>query len=341
MYSELLFFFSAIGVFNTFLIAAYLLGKNKPSDAKFILGLFLIFVSVRTGIACIYFFRQVLPSLIQIGLCANLLSGTCLYIYVKTADKAVQFRDRLHLLLALAALIIFGFSVPFAAHFQLWDKTIRYIFHGFLTFYLIAAWFEMYSLPKKDRNENFQSKLLVLTAFSVLCLCFMISLYTTYILGPILYSTVLYTSCFIYYYQASRKSQKTHKKYHKKKIQKETAEKLLFEVNELMQTQELFKRKNLKIDDLAHLINVHPNKLSQILNENLGINFSRFVNTYRIAEVKKLLSSENMLTIEAIGLEAGFSSKTTFFKVFKQQTGQTPKSFLETSAETQNGSNLS
>ena len=58
-------------------------------------------------------------------------------------------------------------------------------------------------------------------------------------------------------------------------------------------------------------------------------NFTSYVNQYRVNEVKKMLCDPtfNKYNIESIGLEAGFSSKTTFFNVFKKFTGMTPKEF--------------
>ena len=85
----------------------------------------------------------------------------------------------------------------------------------------------------------------------------------------------------------------------------------------------------LTIKDLADLVELPPYQVSELLNKGFGKNFYDFVNYYRIEEAKKqLLNPKNAnLTLEGIGLNCGFKSKSTFFAVFKKMTGKTPSEF--------------
>ena len=56
-------------------------------------------------------------------------------------------------------------------------------------------------------------------------------------------------------------------------------------------------------------------------------NFALFINEYRVAEAKQLLQENNQFTLESIGFEAGFSSKSTFYATFKKLVGKTPAAF--------------
>jgi len=66
--------------------------------------------------------------------------------------------------------------------------------------------------------------------------------------------------------------------------------------------------------------------LSKTINTYSNVNFSDFVNSFRVDKVKELLASQEFseYTIVAIGLECGFNSKSTFYSAFKKNTGVTP-----------------
>jgi AraC-like DNA-binding protein len=81
----------------------------------------------------------------------------------------------------------------------------------------------------------------------------------------------------------------------------------------------------LSMDIIAAELQVPKYQLTEVLNTRIGKNFFQFVNGFRIEAVKHMLADrKNRYSIEAIGYECGFSSKSSFFTVFKNITGQTP-----------------
>ncbi len=70
-------------------------------------------------------------------------------------------------------------------------------------------------------------------------------------------------------------------------------------------------------------------QLSQFLNDNLGKSFTEFINSHRIEEAKKLIQSNLEYTLDAIGSESGFNSKSTFYGAFKRTMGMTPRTYRE------------
>jgi AraC-like DNA-binding protein len=82
---------------------------------------------------------------------------------------------------------------------------------------------------------------------------------------------------------------------------------------------------------LAGQLEINPNQLSQILNEGLGENFYRFVNRYRVEESKRLLLDPAFAHYNILGIafQAGFSTKSTFNKTFKELTGLSPSEFVK------------
>ncbi len=96
--------------------------------------------------------------------------------------------------------------------------------------------------------------------------------------------------------------------------------------------QEIFTNKNLKLSDLATLVNTTDKKLSLYIHESFGVSFSEYINQLRVEKVKMLMHTEEQkkYTLLAIAEKAGFSSKSSFNAVFKKVTGVTPTQYRGT-----------
>lgn len=86
---------------------------------------------------------------------------------------------------------------------------------------------------------------------------------------------------------------------------------------------------NLTLDSLTEALQLSKSHLSRIINTELNMSFSDYVNSLRVSEAKKLLLNPEFskYTLVAIGLESGFNSKTTFNTVFKKRVGMSPSQF--------------
>lgn len=99
----------------------------------------------------------------------------------------------------------------------------------------------------------------------------------------------------------------------------------------LMETEKLYQETELTLQDLADKLQSPTHQVSQAINEGMKKNFYDLVNSYRVAEAKRLLlePGNRNYTILSVGFEAGFNSKTTFNTVFKKFTGLTPTEFRQ------------
>ena len=104
---------------------------------------------------------------------------------------------------------------------------------------------------------------------------------------------------------------------------------LILKLEKLMTEEKAYLNENLTLAETARLINTNTSYLSRMINEHFSVNFSAFLNRYRIEEAKRMILDKKYshLSIEGISQSAGFRSKSTFFQVFKQSTGQTPGNF--------------
>lgn len=118
-------------------------------------------------------------------------------------------------------------------------------------------------------------------------------------------------------------------KYISSKLSDEVKERIFNSLIKTMTEYKPYLNPKITIQDLALMIDVNKNYLSQVINEKLGVNFFVFINQYRINEAKNMLSNKDFdhLSIEGIGNSVGFNSRSVFNNAFKQLENVTPTQF--------------
>lgn len=106
---------------------------------------------------------------------------------------------------------------------------------------------------------------------------------------------------------------------------------LLEKLSTLLKEEQLYLNSNLSLKNLAEELNIHPNKLSALINTYVGKNFNEYINTYRLESFKEkaLAASHSHLTLLGIAYESGFNSKTVFNSFFKRLEGMTPSKWVK------------
>ena len=97
---------------------------------------------------------------------------------------------------------------------------------------------------------------------------------------------------------------------------------------QLMTEERLFLNPELKLSDVADRVGSNRSYISFCINTVEGCSFSSFVNRYRVEYAKQLLLMHPEWKSATIGLESGFSSEQSFFRVFKLSTGMAPKEWI-------------
>ena len=92
-----------------------------------------------------------------------------------------------------------------------------------------------------------------------------------------------------------------------------------------------YKNPKLRVKDLAGHLKITERELNPVIQEYFGMKFNDLLKQYRVEEAKRLIEqdTQGIWTMDGLGLEAGFSSRSSFFMVFKEKTGMTPKQYQD------------
>lgn len=118
----------------------------------------------------------------------------------------------------------------------------------------------------------------------------------------------------------------------RKRVEPEGQDASVFKrVKSVLENERLYLKADLTLTELAGRAGFSRNQVSHAINRGFNGNFFDFINEFRIEEYKRQAvdPAKRHLTQLGIAQESGFSSKASFYSVFKKKTGMTPAEFLE------------
>lgn len=126
---------------------------------------------------------------------------------------------------------------------------------------------------------------------------------------------------------ASRKAREG--KYAKSGLSREQSMKYQARLEEVMRSQQLYRKPDLTLPKLAEIVGCSVNHLSQVINSGCGMSFFDYLNQQRIEHAVTLLTKidSQSSAILDIAFTVGFNSNSAFYTAFKKRVGQTPAQF--------------
>ena len=101
------------------------------------------------------------------------------------------------------------------------------------------------------------------------------------------------------------------------------------QIEKVIKTKKLHTNPFLSLQLISEEFNLSEGYISQLFSKHSSLSFSEHINLLRVEDIKEMMGNDdyNDYTLLAIGLEAGFNSKTNFYSAFKKHTGKTPAEF--------------
>lgn len=338
---EILFFFGALGAFNGFILSLYFLFFTKKKYlTNLFLGASLLALSIRIIITVfVYFNNNLAKSYLQIGLSACLLIGPFLYHSLKSGiqeNNTASIQWKWHLGIWFFVILAIGILFPYQNYPVLWnDYLVAFIFFQWFSYLFISGFENRELLQKIMQNRTaapsakwfgtllFGNALIFISYF----LGFVRVPFVSCIIGAFAFTFILYLIVLILLYRKRADNLFVLNIQKDKKLNDQEALVLFQKLEKIMIEKALYKNPNLSLKDLSEEINLSSHQLSQFLNNNLGKNFTSYINEFRINNACEIITSNDKLTLEFVGYDVGFNSKSTFFAAFKKHTGTTPLNY--------------
>ncbi|MGL5001579.1 MAG: helix-turn-helix domain-containing protein, partial [Casimicrobium sp.] len=99
------------------------------------------------------------------------------------------------------------------------------------------------------------------------------------------------------------------------------------EIKRLFESEKIYEDENLSLNGLAEMTKLSSHQLSELINTQFQMGFSRLVRQYRVEAAKKMLIDEPRASVLSVGLSVGFTSQSNFYVAFKEFTGIVPGQF--------------
>lgn len=333
----LLFFFAGLGAFNGVLLASYLLLRRPATPAQRWLALLVLAVSIRTGKSVLFYFYPETPRLIlQIGLTACFLIGPCLLGFVRAwADPEGQrTRNDGWLVAALLVLAVgLGVAFPYATHPELWGMIVwRVVTYSWLVCLLLAGGLYLRAVrgeasPVVEGGLDRNLVGVVVGGVSLVWLAYFTAGLTSYIMGALSFTLVLYVSVVLLL--ARRKAKASAEPYRNRRIAADEAQATLDALQRLMIDEALYADARLSLVRVARRLGVPPARLSQLLNDNHKTSFKPYLMKLRVDAAKQHLSAAGQVRMEEVAEASGFLSMSTFYSSFKKLEGTSPAAWRD------------
>jgi AraC-like DNA-binding protein len=100
-------------------------------------------------------------------------------------------------------------------------------------------------------------------------------------------------------------------------------------LTKILEEEQVFLKQGLLVTDFAKELGISSRHLPEVLDKIYGKGFKDLINHYRIRYAKEKIESGylDVFTLDSLGKEAGFKSRTTLFYAFKKEMNLSPTEY--------------
>lgn len=338
---QLIFLFSALGAINGFLLSGYFfLKKTERRLSDYFLGGLLLMLSIRIiKSVFLHFNAHLFGFFIEFGLAACALIGPFLLLYVKSMTQPNNHLRQnwwQYILPYLIIMLAISIFYPYYEYRGFWSWFIEGIYKQWMIYIIISGYLLLPIFKKvwqrKNKLTNQEFWLLnIFTGTAIIWLAYETSNYTSYIVGALSFTFILYISILLKIYIGSNRPFANDEplKYANSSLSESDVKAYMRQLNQFVTREKPYLDPNLTLVKLSKQLGLKSKDLSQVINQSTGENYSLFISKLRIEEAKRLLSLPEYkhYKIAAIAYDSGFNSLSSFNTSFAKLVGMSASEF--------------
>jgi AraC-like DNA-binding protein len=332
-----LFFFSGIGILNSVFFSVWLFVTRRGNKlSNTILAFLLLALVVRVAKSIFYFLLDgVSIAYINAGLVGKMMIGPLLLLYVFSITRREFSWKPAHWLHFMPAAII-AVTTPFLT----WDLILLgydLAMAQMLVYIVFACWQVRQYGSMSDSEQPQKTWLRNLCIAVILIWCAYLSQMlmgglTIYAIGAAWFAMVMYAVLFVALRQRKLfDSSKAGEKYKTSSVSGTVLDEYVKPLMQLIEEDKVYLNRELSLPVLAGQVGVRPDVLSRLINEKFEKNFNDFINCYRVAVAREILSdpAHANAKIAGVAIDSGFKSISAFNTAFKKLVGMTPSQYRD------------
>lgn len=303
------------------------------------LAMLLFLMGMRIGKSVLLQFNPNLEFLfVFLGLSTLLLIGPLLYWYVQSLTKArFKFRRKNYLqiipFLFVLSISPFISEAWFIANGRHWAFILLIGIYVHLALYISLSVVKVNSYGKSLLNNYtepnqriFKWLRSVLFGISFIWISYVLNIFENrvpYILGPIIYSGLIYCLTFIGY------KLKVLNLVVKPLDSNSTEVHIYREILAVLEKDALYISPDVSLQRLADATGYSSHLISATINSCAQMNFNNLINSYRVKRAKEILETKEAAkyTISSVAYDTGFNSLSSFNAAFKKFAKTTPSKY--------------
>jgi AraC-like DNA-binding protein len=315
---------SCLGVVQALFLCGYLF-TVKDRRSNILLALVLLGLTLRIGKSVLYNYIPLEPWMRNLAMAGILMTGPFLWFYGKAIFEKKYFsgNDYLHLI-PFAVFVLCCRIIPNRG--DLATNIVFSLLFVHMAVYLGVCWVYIVRDLKGVRLLAWYRNITTgVTLIWLLYVGIFARIIPFYIIGAVFFSFLMY----IFSYLLLKRHVFTLEKYASSGLDTVASRRLLEQIKALVDAKEMYLDSEMSLKMIAERLSVAARDVSQVINEFEQENFAEFVNQYRIARAKKLLTAPGYARekIETIAYDCGFGNVTSFNLAFKAEMQMTPSQY--------------